>query len=114
MTNRASTTPASPARSSRARGGRADASFDAEQLALLAKALAHPARVQIVRHLADQETCYFGDLSAVVGLAPSTTSQHVTILKEAGLLCGTAEDRRTCYCVDQERLATFKRLVDAL
>lgn len=81
---------------------------------MLFKALAHPARVQLLRHLAGHGSCYFGDLSEVVGLAQSTTSQHVKILKEAGLVLGSAEDQRTCYCVNMERLTVLKRLVGGL
>jgi DNA-binding transcriptional ArsR family regulator len=88
--------------------------LDAEELAVLFKALAHPARVQLLRHLANHGTCYFGNLSDVVGLAPSTTSQHVKVLREAGLVLGSAEEQRTCYCVNPDRLAVLKRLVEAL
>ncbi|MFN4116530.1 MAG: ArsR/SmtB family transcription factor [Inhella sp.] len=91
-----------------------DESLAIEELALLAKALAHPARVQLLRHLAQAGTCYFGSLSDLTGLAPSTTSQHVKVLKEAGLILGSAEEQRTCYCVNPDRLALFKRLVEAL
>ena len=88
--------------------------LDAEELAVLLKALAHPARVQLLQHLARQGTCYFGNLADVVGLAPSTTSQHVKVLKEAGLVLGSSEEQRTCYCVNADRLAVLKRLVAAL
>jgi ArsR family transcriptional regulator len=88
--------------------------LDAGELATLFKALAHPARVELLRHLASHGTCYFGDLSEVVGLAPSTTSQHVKILKDAGLVLGSPEDQRTCYCVNTDRLAVLKRLVGGL
>lgn len=91
-----------------------DDTLDADELAVLCKALAHPARVQLLRYLARQGTCYFGSLADVVGLAPSTTSQHVKVLKEAGLLLGSAEEQRTCYCVNPDRLAVLKRLVKAL
>lgn len=89
-------------------------SLDLEELATLLKALAHPARLQLLRHLAQTGTCYFGSLSELTGLAPSTTSQHVKVLKEAGLILGSAEEQRTCYCVNPDRLALFKRLVEAL
>lgn len=85
-----------------------------EELALLFKALAHPARVQLLRHLAQYGSCYFGNLADVVGLAPSTTSQHVKVLKEAGLVLGSAEEQRTCYCVNTDRIAVLKRLVETL
>lgn len=88
--------------------------FDAEELSVLLKALAHPARIRLLQHLASHGTCYFGDLSEVVDLAPSTTSQHVKVLKEAGLVIGAPEDQRTCYCVNQDRLSLLQRLVAGL
>lgn len=91
-----------------------DAPLDAEELAVLFKALAHPARVQLLQHLARYGSCYFGSLSDLTGLAPSTTSQHMKILKDAGLVLGSAEEQRTCYCVNPDRLAVLKRLVEAL
>jgi ArsR family transcriptional regulator len=91
-----------------------DESLDAEELALLMKALAHPARVKLLQYLSSTGTCYFGNLSDVVGLAPSTTSQHVKVLKDAGLVIGSAEEQRTCYCVNPDRVAVLKRLVEAL
>lgn len=92
----------------------ADEPLDAEELAVLLKALAHPARIRLLQHLAQHGTCYFGNLSDVVELAPSTTSQHVKVLKEAGLVLGSAEEQRMCYCVNPDRLAVLKRLVEAL
>lgn len=91
-----------------------DDGLEAEELAVLCKALAHPARVQLLQYLRQQGTCYFGSLADVIGLAPSTTSQHVKVLREAGLLLGSAEEQRTCYCVNTDRLAVLKRLVKAL
>lgn len=91
-----------------------DEPLDAEELAVLFKALAHPARVQLLRHLARHGSCYFGSLSDLTGLAASTTSQHMKILKDAGLVLGSAEEQRTCYCVNPDRLAVLKRLVEAL
>jgi ArsR family transcriptional regulator, arsenate/arsenite/antimonite-responsive transcriptional repressor len=89
-------------------------SIEDAQLAALCKALAHPARVLLLRHLAARGTCYFGDFSDVVGLAPSTISQHVKVLKDAGLINGSAEEQRTCYCIRPDRLALLKRLVGTL
>ncbi|EJC61048.1 ArsR family transcriptional regulator [Alcaligenes faecalis subsp. faecalis NCIB 8687] len=89
-------------------------SLDAEELAVLLKALAHPARIRLLQYLARQGSCYFGNLAQVVNLAPSTVSQHVQILKAAGLLLGSAQEQRTCYCVNPDRLAVLKRLVEAL
>jgi ArsR family transcriptional regulator len=97
-----------------ARARRTPEPIDADDLAALLKALAHPARIEILRHLADHGTCYFGDLSELVELAPSTISQHVKVLKDAGLVIGSAEDQRTCYCVNADRVALLKRLVERL
>jgi ArsR family transcriptional regulator, arsenate/arsenite/antimonite-responsive transcriptional repressor len=91
-----------------------DEGLDAEELAVLLKALAHPARIRLLQHLARHGTCYFGNLSEVVDLAPSTTSQHVKVLKEAGLVLGSSEEQRMCYCVNPDRLSVLKRLVAGL
>jgi ArsR family transcriptional regulator len=88
--------------------------IDVDDLALLCKALGHPARVRLLRHLADFGACYFGSLADVIGLAPSTTSQHVSILKEAGLICGSADAARVCYCVNPARLDQLKTLISKL
>ena len=80
----------------------------------MCKALAHPARLQLLRHLIAHGDCYFGSLADVLPLAPSTISQHVSILKEAGLIEGSSDVQRVCYCVNQERLQQFKRMTAAL
>lgn len=84
------------------------------EVAALCKALGHPARVQLLRFLMQHETCFFGDLSEAVPLAASTVSQHLAILKEAGLVEGSADQQRVCYCVVPKRLAQLKRLIAAL
>ena len=88
--------------------------IDAERLARYCKALGHPVRVRLVQHLAAIGECYFGELSALLPQAPSTISQHVSVLKEAGLILGAAEDQRTCYCVAPEALDELKRLITLL
>jgi len=85
-----------------------------DELALMCKALGHPARVRLLKHLIDYGTCFFGDLSEVVPLAASTVSQHVAVLKEAGLVIGSADEQRTCYCVNPDRIACLKHLVQDL
>ena len=75
-----------------------------ETLALWAKALAHPARIQILRTLAARGTCVCGEVVDVLPLAQSTVSQHLKVLREAGLVCGTVDGPRTCYCLDGEAL----------
>lgn len=87
---------------------------DAEQVAQLCKALAHPARVQLLCYLAAYGACYFGSLADVLPLSPSTISQHVTILKEAGLILGSSDAQRVCYCINPERIGQLKQLINAL
>ena len=74
-------------------------------LAALAKALGHPARVKILRHLAGVEGCVCGDLVPELGLAQATVSQHLKVLKAAGLVRGTLSGPSTCYCVERRALA---------
>lgn len=92
----------------------ANSALDAEDLARLCKALGHPARVKLLKHLADFGECYFGSLADVLPLAASTISQHVTILKEAGLICGSADEQRVCYCINRGRLEQLKRAIGSL
>ncbi|MFT6397205.1 MAG: ArsR family transcriptional regulator [Bradymonadia bacterium] len=85
-----------------------------EQLARLAKAIGHPARVAIVRLLVRQEGCIVGDIVDELPLAQSTVSQHLKQLKEAGLIRGEIDGPRVCYCVEPGTLALLKTLVGAL
>jgi DNA-binding transcriptional ArsR family regulator len=85
-----------------------------EQLARLAKAMGHPARVAIIRLLARQEGCIVGDIVDVLPLAQSTVSQHLKQLKEAGLIRGEVDGPRVCYCVEPGTVALLKVLVDSL
>lgn len=85
-----------------------------EELALLAKALGHPARVKILRILARQRECLCGEIVHELPLAQSTVSQHLKILKEAGLVRGTVDGPRVCYCLSEGALRRAKALVAAL
>ena len=84
-----------------------------EDLAQLAKALAHPIRVQIVRILARTDGCV-AQLVEQLPLAQSTVSQHLKVLKDAGLVRGTVEGPRTCYCIDPAGLRRLRVLVSGL
>ena len=88
--------------------------IDADELALMCKALGHPARVQLLNYLSAYGACYFGSLADVLPLAASTISQHVSVLKQAGLITGSADEQRVCYCVNTERLAQFKQMIASL
>ncbi len=83
-------------------------------LAALAKALGHPARVQIVRFLLSRDSCMCGDIVEHLPLAQSTVSQHLKMLKEAGLIRGTIDGPRVCYCVEPKALKRLKELICGL
>jgi ArsR family transcriptional regulator len=84
------------------------------ELASLAKAMGHPARVRILRLLADRAGCVCGDIVDEVGLAQSTVSQHLAVLKDAGLIHGDVDGPRVCYCLAPDVLRRFKMLAAAL
>jgi len=86
---------------------------DAE-LATLAKALGHPARVKIVRILLRKSACICGDIVEELPLAQSTVSQHLKVLKEAGLIRGDVDGPRVCYCIEPRALRRLRALVGGL
>lgn len=85
-----------------------------EELAALAKAVAHPARVRIVRLLARRTSCVCGDIVDEIPLAQSTVSQHLKVLKEAGLIRGEVDGPRVCYWIAPRALRRLKALVASL
>jgi len=85
-----------------------------QRLAELCKALAHPARIEILNRLLLEDRCICGDLVATLPLAQSTVSQHLKVLKESGLVQGEVEGPKTCYCVDKAVLGELKALVDGM
>ncbi len=84
------------------------------ELAVLSKALGHPARVRILRFVIAQESCICGDIVEHLPLAQSTVSQHLKMLKQAGLIRGTIDGPRVCYCVEPKALQRFRQLVSGL
>ena len=70
------------------------------ELANMAKAIAHPARIAILQYLLRTNACICGDLVHELGLAQSTISQHLKELKSAGIIQGTIEGASVCYCID--------------
>jgi DNA-binding transcriptional ArsR family regulator len=86
---------------------------DAE-LAILAKALGHPARLQIMRLLVRREACICGDIVDELPLAQSTVSQHLKVLKDAGLIRGEIDGPRVGYCVEPRTMRRLKALVGGL
>lgn len=85
-----------------------------EELATLSKALAHPARVKIVRILVRKNACICGDIVDELPLAQSTVSQHLKVLKEAGLIRGDVDGPRVCYCIEPQALRRLRALVGGL
>jgi ArsR family transcriptional regulator len=80
---------------------------DATDIALVAKALAHPARVRIVQLLAQQDACMGAEVFARLPLAQSTVSEHLRVLRDAGVVSSTPEGTRTLYCLRAEVLEEF-------
>ena len=85
-----------------------------ERLATLCRALGHPHRVHILRFLLAQEACFAGEIAEQLPVAASTVSQHLTQLREAGLIRGEVDGPRRCYCVEPSAIAALKALVEAL
>ena len=78
-----------------------------QDLAEFAKALAHPARIAILKVLAQRNECICGELVDVLPLAQSTVSQHLKELKKAGLITGTVDGPRSCYCINWKAFEKF-------
>ncbi|MCB0526916.1 MAG: winged helix-turn-helix transcriptional regulator [Saprospiraceae bacterium] len=76
-------------------------------LAEFAKALSHPARVAILRTLAEKKVCICGEIVEVLPLAQATVSQHLKELKNAGLITGEIEGVRSCYCIHWEHFESM-------
>jgi DNA-binding transcriptional ArsR family regulator len=76
----------------------------------LFKALSHPARIAILKYLANTKTCITGDISDELPLSRSTVNQHLAELKQAGLIRGSIEGVNTKYCLDPQAILEFKRI----
>ncbi|TYB78440.1 ArsR/SmtB family transcription factor [Bizionia myxarmorum] len=81
------------------------------EISLFAKAFGHPARVAILQHLFEINTCVCGDLVEEIGLAQSTISQHLKELKQLGLIKGNIEGTSVCYCIDVENWSKMKTVM---
>lgn len=84
------------------------------KIAKYAKALAHPARVAILRLLIQKKACICGDIVDELPLSQSTVSQHLKELKEAGLIKGDIEGVKVCYCIDEKEWDTAKKYLNEL
>ena len=88
-----------------------DYSQEQIEMANLARALGHPARIAIMDYLASVDTCICGDIVDELPLAQSTVSQHLKELRNAELIQGTIEGNAICYCINTETLQKFKNYI---
>lgn len=89
-------------------------STEDNQIAKYAKALAHPARIAILKLLLKKQACICGDIVEEVPLSQSTVSQHLKELKDAGLIKGDVEGVKVCYCIDEKAWQAAKSFLSNL
>jgi predicted transcriptional regulator len=82
-------------------------------LANMAKAIGHPARIAILQYLVKKNACICGDLVEELGLAQATTSQHLKELKNAGIIRGSIDGAAVCYCIDPNIWKRYRELFNA-
>ena len=87
-------------------------STELQKCSTLFKALAHPARLAILKYLADTKTCITGDLADELPLGRTTVNQHLKELKDAGLIQGTTEGVKTCYCLNVRNVCELKKMAE--
>jgi len=84
------------------------------ETAEIAKALAHPARIAILKHLIAAKSCICGDIVDELPLSQSTVSQHLKELKEAGIIKGNISGTSVCYCIDEKVWNKARKMLDQL
>ena len=84
------------------------------ELAGLAKAIAHPARIAILQFLIKRKSCVCGDIVDELPLSQSTVSQHLSELKKAGLITGEIDGPSVCYCIDEKVWSRAKKVIGEL
>lgn len=87
-------------------------SDELQEAAAFFKALGHPARLAIMKYLAETNTCICGDISNELPLSRTTVNQHLKELKEQGLIVGEIEGVKTYYCLNKVKLEEMKKLFD--
>ena len=85
-----------------------------QQCAVLFKALAHPARIQILKHLGEMKMCISGDISKELPLGRTTVNQHLKELKNAGLIKGTVAGAKTNYCLNPDKVTALREAMEKL
>jgi len=83
---------------------------DQEMASRFAKALGHPTRIEILVFLANQDSCFFGDIHDILPIAKSTVSQHLKELRDAGLIQGEIEAPKVRYCIHKENWEKARKL----
>ncbi|MGY6523386.1 MAG: ArsR/SmtB family transcription factor [Mongoliitalea sp.] len=91
-----------------------DYSLGEQKLAIYAKAMGHPVRIQILKILSEQTCCFNGDLTEIIPLAQSTISQHLKSLKDAGLIQGEIMPPKIRYCLNKKAWAEASQLFESL
>ena len=86
---------------------------DEERLVQMLKALGNPIRFEIMRTLAERQMCITQDIVDMMPIAQSTVSQHLKVLREAGLIHGEIEGPATCYCVNPEGVRWLKEQIES-
>jgi DNA-binding transcriptional ArsR family regulator len=86
---------------------------DEQRMAQMLKALGNPVRFQIVQILAEKQTCITGEIVDFTTLAQSTVSQHLKVLREAGLISGEIDGPATCYCLNVDGIRWLKERVES-
>ncbi|MFZ5552240.1 MAG: ArsR/SmtB family transcription factor [Bacteroidota bacterium] len=89
-------------------------SIKENKIAAYAKAFGHPARVAILKLLIEKQNCICGDIVHELPLSQSTVSQHLKELKEAGLIKGSIDGAKVCYCIDEKEWANAKKYLNQL
>lgn len=84
------------------------------KLAIMAKALGHPARIAILETLIKKGSCMCGDVVEELPLAQSTVSQHLKAMKEAGIIKGDIDSNFQCYCIDEENCMELMTTISKL
>jgi ArsR family transcriptional regulator len=84
------------------------------EIAILTKALAHPARIAIIEYLLEVKTCICGDIVNELPLAQPTVSQHLKELKNAGLIKGNIEGNAICYCVNEDAIEKLNTYINTI
>jgi ArsR family transcriptional regulator, arsenate/arsenite/antimonite-responsive transcriptional repressor len=84
---------------------------ETNEMAVLLKALGHPARLEIVRYLIKNQSCICGDIVLALPLAQSTISKHLSELKNAGLIKGNITENNICYCLDEKMFDKIQQFI---